>query len=280
MTKNKLANLYAAIIRDLPIETYHEQTEFSSHSRLRDFAESGPRWYYERHVARTAERDESEAMRFGQALETLFQRGGEAFARECAVRPKALGDGRTNASKQWAASNPGKIHLSEADYESMLVMCEALRECKPGMLLASQCEQQLTLRGEIGGAKMQSRPDYVHLDADGPYIIDLKTTKDMSDLLDGPSVWKLGYHTQAAIARQLLAQNGYPGAECYLLVAEKNRGMRTQLVKLKDDLLGWGDEWVHMHATMLAQCINASSWPRASETIAEVGRPGWAKPQN
>ncbi len=265
------------IHRDISIEAYHAQGEFVSHSRLRDFVANGARFFHDRYLACIADKEETEALRFGQAFEVLYQCGGPAFSEIVAVRPRALGDGRTTAAKAFAAGNAGKWVISEADYEAMLTMVESLHECEDGVLYTQDATPQVTLRGEAWGLKLQSRPDWIHLDDHGgSYIVDLKTTKDLADLDPGNSIWKLGYHTQAALARKLLALNGYPDAAVYLWVVEKGRGFRSECIRIREDALAWGDEWLAEHAPRLAACFANNEWRRATRGVVEIGKPRWA----
>ena len=267
------------ILKDVDIEAYHADREYTSHSKIRDFAEKGPRFYFERHVQHTIEREETDAFRFGNASECLLQQGGQAFAAKYAVKTLP---GNTTAGKQWAAAQDaaGKIIISQADYDAMLHMVEALQtDCQKGMDLIEHAEQQVTLRGELHGVKVQARPDWVNLDEYATYSVDHKTTKSMRDLLVdldscGPSIWKLGYHSQAALVRELLRQNGYPHVSCYLLVAEKVQPYRVECIDI-ENLLDAGDKWLARVLPQLAQCQQTNTCPRSSGGIVKVQKPKW-----
>ena len=234
----------AEIIRDLPIEIYHAPNSgYVSHSKLHDFIERGPAYYQGRYVLGTIAREETAALAYGQAFETLFQRGGDGFSAEHAVRPAHMKDGRTIAAKQWAAAQGGRSIISDDDYQAMLAMCGSLRTCEKGMALIEGAAEQVTLRGELHGLKFQSRPDWVHFSDYGAYTVDLKTTKNMNDILHGPAIHRFGYHVQAAIARALLAQNGYENASAYNFVVEKQAPYRRACIQIPDDYLAWGDAY-------------------------------------
>lgn len=258
------------IERKQPIEWYLNSPNVS-HSKLRDFAEHGARYYHDRYLAKTIPREETQALTFGQAFETLLQRGGEAFAKEVMVAPVNL-DGRTKEGKAWKAAAAGKLAVSQDDYQAMLEMASSVREHVEAAGKVEACEQQITLTGEAHGLTLQSRPDYVLLSELCPLSIDLKTTKNLNDL-SSTGIVKLGYHTQAAMVRRLLALNGLPDATCYLLVVEKCLPYRCALMRLSSALLDAGDRWLDTYAPRLAECMQQNCWPRTS--TVDVEPPRW-----
>ncbi len=275
----------AEILRGLSIESYHAPANgLVSHSRFHDFVEHGPRFYEQRYVTGERGREEIEALREGQAIETLFQRGGEAFAQDVAVRPAHLqGKGNTAPGKAWNAANEGKYRIDEETFQTWLAMCEALRECEAGVALTQHAEMQVTLRGTAFGLPMQARPDWVVLDHMRPVIIDLKTTKAMQDIVrevrpgvyePGYAIVRLGYHNQLALGRRLLAEAGYPGAACYLWVAEKT-GLNAACIEVPSAMLDEGDRYYEAHAPRLAECLRTGHFPRAAPGIVKLETPRW-----
>ena len=158
----------------------------------------------------------------------------------------------------------------------MLAMVGALRECEAGMALLEHAQSQLSLRARAWDLPMQARPDWVVLDGFCPVIVDLKTTKNLDDLTKdhGPALWKLNYHSQLALARRLLAENGYPEAKCYILAVEKN-GYRSACVEVPDGMLRAGERYFDEHAPKLAECYRTDVWLRAVPGIVKLETPGW-----
>jgi PDDEXK-like domain of unknown function (DUF3799) len=273
----------AEIVRGLSIEAYHSPANgYVSHSRFHDFVKHGPKFYEQRYITGERERKPTEELLDGQAFETLYQRGGDAFAEEVAVRPAHL-DGRTKEGKAWAAAQQDKYSIDDAKYQAWLSMCGALNECADGRALIEHAESQVTIRGEAFGLPMQARPDWVVLDDFRPVIIDLKTTKAISDLAretprgvfePGPDVWKYGYHTQLALMRRLLAEAGYPNAACYLFAAEKT-GLRSACIELPDWILREGEKHFEQYAPRLAECLRTGHFPRAVSGIVKLETPRW-----
>lgn len=277
-----------AILRNIPNDAYHADLLWCSHSRIRDFHVYGPRYYYERWVTGTLARKETAALRFGTAFDVLLQLGGEAFERLIAVAPKGL-DGRTKEGKAWRAANASRICIDHAEYETMLEMVRAIRECEPGMAVTHGAEMQVTLREYAYGLALQSRPDWLHLEgcvisAGLPCTIDLKTTKDLGDLNVRDGATSLGYHTQAALSRKLLqrclAEMGvYTETKHYIWCVSKEYPHASQLLEIPSRVLDWADKFLEKTCGEIRLCMDTDTWPRAIQTIGEVRIPRWANTQ-
>lgn len=260
--------------RNQPLDWYLNAPHVT-HSKLRTFDEGGPALYHARHVEKTLPREETDALRFGTAFEALFQRGGHGFEAECQLIPAGHGNLGTVKAAKAAAAAKGKVPISQDDYTTMLEMARSLREL-PEIGKAEVCEQQVTLVGESCGLTMQSRPDYVMLSDLHAYSVDLKTTKNLSDLLSGHGIVKLGYHTQAALVRRLMRQHGYD-PECYLLAVEKIPVYRSALIHLPSEMLDAGDRWIDLVASRIKHCMDTDQWARAMPGIVEIETPRWLR---
>ncbi len=148
----------AEIIKGLPLSEYHNPANgWVSHSRLHDFTKRGAAYYRGRYITGEVAREETESLLLGQALEDLFQRGGDYFAEHYAVVPAHL-NLTTKAGIAWKGAQ-GKRHILKHDaYESLLAEVTALRTCDKGIALVTGAEEQVTLRGEVFGLRMQARP--------------------------------------------------------------------------------------------------------------------------
>ncbi len=265
-----------ALCRDLDIAEYHASANVS-HSKLRTFAEKGPAYYHARYVGKTLEREETAALAFGQAFETLFQGGGDAFAERVAVLPEGHGNTKAVQSAKAAAKAAGKLAISPDERSAMLEMVGSLHELERGMELVAMGEQQLTLTADAYGLTLQSRPDYLLLPGGfgGDCLsVDLKTTKCLDDMSD-TGIVKLGYHTQAALVRRLCRMNDLGDARCYLLVVEKVPVYRSELIELSPELLDKGDQWLDVYAPRLSECYARNTWPRARQEVRRAGVPRW-----
>jgi len=286
-------NIAPHIVRGLSIDDYHRDPHFTSHSQIKDFMERGPRWFYQRNIARTAPRTETEAFRFGKAAELLVSDGESAY-RE-AVHA-LVGDGRTKEVKaaKEAALAAGKILISEEDEEAIFAMRDVLTADLPdAMNMIASAEAQVTLRGGLSDLAVQSRPDWCSLDAFGPWTMDFKTVKVLDDLVvqtdqgfvGGPALVRLGYHTQAALAQHLMAACGYPGAAAYLLISEKQPPYRAVCVDI-GAFLGGALAQLERACALLQRCYTANAFPRVLRPVGADGgaiptlaRPRWLEKQ-
>ncbi len=271
----------AEIIKGLPLSEYHDPANgYVSHSRLHDFLERGPGFFRGKYITGEIARKETPSLIFGQAFEDYFLGGEEHFRSLYAVRPAHIKNGTTTAAKQWKAAQPASmICLTDEDWECIKRMTASLHTCKKGMEFVDRSEQQVTFRGNVFGLNMQSRPDCVRLAEFGTCTIDLKTTRDINDFLkrDGSAVWRFGYHTQAALARRLLAANGYENASAYLLVVESQEPYNRAFIQLKEDGLAWADRVLEEECAKLKECIDTDTWPLGPDEIVQLGKPRWVK---
>jgi len=273
----------AEIIEGLDLQLYHDPANgFVSHSRLHDFVTGGAAYYQARYITGEIAREVTPSLCFGQALEELYQRGGDSFAKLVTVMPAHMKDGRSAAAKELkaAALKAGRIVISEAEYQAMLGMCASLRTCTTGAALTNGTKEQVTLRGMVHGLPFQARPDWVHLGSSfGAYSVDLKTTRDLNDFLreGSPAVWSFGYHTQAAVVRALLAASGYEDADAYLFVVQKDAPYRRACVRVPEDYLAWADETLREHCEALKRCYDTDTWPNGPEEIVDLQKPRWVR---
>lgn len=267
-----------SIVYDLSIEDYHNQVARCSHSRFRDFVKYGPRFYFERFVMRTLEKKPTAAMIIGQLFETLLQEGDAIFEAKIFVQTV---DGRSCKPQLEAARAAGKTVLKAAEYAAFQAWRASLFDNAEAMALIEPANMQASILGNAFGLPMQSRPDYLNLEglaATGyaPYTVDLKTCESINDLRGSAGkLFALGYHTQAALCRALLRNEGVVNSQHYILAVEKSGAHRTQLIRIPDRVLDWADGYFAKYAPELAHCIHSNTWPRTEPTI-ELDLPGWA----
>lgn len=264
----------AEILRDLSLAEYHDPASgWISHSKLHAFVEHGPRYFQQLYITGTLAREETAALSFGQAFEDLYQRGGDYFKQHWAVMPQHFKDGRSKAAQEWKAAQlaAGRGVVSWDDYQHMLHMVDELHGCKKITALSEGAEQQVTLRGELYGCKMQARPDYVLLDHFGSHSGDIKTTKDYGDIYPyGYAVTRFGYAVQAAIVRHLLAQNGYENASAYLFVVEKKPTYRRACIEFLPRDFERAEAYLREWLPRLRECLETDTWPNGPDEVVHL----------
>lgn len=264
-------------IDDCDIEAYHASNVLS-HSKLKDFADLGPKGFYLRHVKRADPRPDTKALRAGRAFETYFFERAE-FEAWFAVKPEAH-NGRTNKGKDWVTEQEmsGKTILDRDDFAAFEHMSAAIRECASAMALLEQGFYQPTYRVKWAGTPgLQSRPDWCNEEGCArsdfrPYTLDFKTTRNLNDITTGRGVVKYGYHTQAAVARTAAE---IPDCVSYLLVAEKAFPCRVVVVELDRMFVNIGEDWTYRTMTQIAEHYSADHWPLTTEDSVVVGPPAY-----
>lgn len=261
----------AGIFDDISVREYHHGDHgYWSHSKLWKFASRNPRYFYEVHVAKTLALEETNELRLGSAFESLYQDGEEAFFQGHRVID---GDGRGGAVKaaRKACTAAGLRWVTPVELEMLRGMALALSEHAAGKAMISGGQKQITLRGELAGLPFQARPDWLVLDHFLCRSVDLKTTRDVKALGKDWGIKKYGYHTQAALVRELLRQNGYPHAVCYNWAVEKEPVHEYALYELDPYLLDSALAWLTSAAARLKECLETGQWPRGPQDPVVVG---------
>lgn len=259
------------------LDHYHSHPA-CSHSKLRDFDSLGPKGYYLRHVKREQPRPDTKALRAGRAFETYLTEP-ETFKAWFVVKPEDY-NGRTNKWKDWATEQElsGKTILDRDDFLAFEHMAKAVRECSSAMALLEAGVAQPTFRIDWGGLPgVQSRPDFANIEGCPrsdfrPYTLDLKTTKQLSDITTGRAIVKFGHHTQAAMARIACQE---PECVSYLLAVEKAFPCRAVIVEIERTFVNIGEDWALSTLARLAEHYETDHWPLTVDDSVVVSAPRW-----
>jgi hypothetical protein len=264
----------AEIRTDVEIGDYHKSPRLTN-SKLGEFVLNGPRYFYERHVARTNQpRPSTEAQIFGQAFESLLCEPG-VFEERYAIKPTGLtADGKkwtygTVEGKAWKAAREaeGKVCVEKEEVEAMFAMRKSFFENKTAVEMVKASIAQATILADFPGtAGIQARPDFMSMRGCPAtqftrFTLDLKTTIKFLKLTNGRGVFDLKYHVQAAIVRECWRQCGHRG-EHHLLVIEKKAPYRVQVVEIPPSWLDMGWRWVERHAPRIVEHLRTEEWPR------------------
>lgn len=191
------------IVRWLENETYHAADGYSS-TQIRLVRDNGLvalDWY------KNAPRKSavSGALTVGTALHTALLEP-ECFAEEYLCAPEA--DLRTKEGKQTlaafeeTAAESGKTVLRKDDFELVSLMRDSALAYPLVAALLEEGEPELSVFFRTdSGVLLKIRPDWLGMLAGVPFILDVKTTDDVTDF--GKSVDKYGYHLQAAYYRTI-----------------------------------------------------------------------------
>lgn len=274
-----------SIIRNLSIKDYLD-SERVSHSKLKTFAEGGPRLYSMTYLQKSAKRPRSKDFMFGNAFETLFQRPQD-FAREVIVAPMGY-DGRKTTNENYksfrdSVVKAGKDYVTHEELMIMQNMVEAANEHELAGILCSKehAEQQVTLTAEMAGnLPCQCRPDWVSLNGCPetnfePYEVNLKTTGSFNEFQR--DLFNYGYHSQASMVHDIMDAHGYRMCRSYQLVVEKDIPHRVALFLLPAPVVRAGYRWCVDQLLALADCYAKNDWPRVIQGELSVEVPKWIR---
>lgn len=264
------------ILPGIDIDEYHASDRVSA-TKLRVFTERGPRAYYERYVARTHTREDTDALAFGRAFEDALL-APKAFAERYAVRPEGL-DLRTKEGKAWVASQGDKPILRADEHHVIGRMIDNVLRHSVARMAVEGMAQQLTLTSDFPDLPgIQARPDLCDLEGPAwngwtPTTIDIKTCDDLGQF--ARKAFTYGYHVQAALCGTVLRGNGIEGASHWLLACEKSWPYRVQLLRLSDEALLVGEREVLSGLGKLATCYLTQTWRLVPEEIDLLEPPAW-----
>lgn len=191
---NTAALVKSGIIKGIPIAEYHKSAA-TSKSQLDQFAKS-PAHYL---ASLTTPRKETAAMRIGSIFHGMAlepERVKIAVAPVCDKRTK---DGKAT----WEAfclENAGAEIVTADEGEMLLGMRASVMAHPAASALLSGAgiaEGSAFWYDERSGELCRCRPDFYRQDLG--IIVDLKTTDDASPAGFARSIWKYGYHRQAAM---------------------------------------------------------------------------------
>ncbi len=293
------------IIRRLSMRDYHGHSAITN-TRLKVFRAS-PMLYNKVYNNKTVKMPETDAMRFGRAIDCLVFDGREEFGRQYVTAPRTYEneDGETkpwtmraNYCKAWERNEVmrGRSIVCAEDHVCIEQMLQALTHHPIAAALMSQGESQVTFRRESGtfGLEVQVRPDWFSekplLDKDLgidtrnlPYLCDLKSTvffDKFFNLLDpedprlGRPVIDLGMYRQAGMAQWVAAQDVGP-TDHFLVIAESIEPFRAGVIRLNNEYLELGFSEVSSDLHRLRACQTANVWPGSVGRIIELKPPQW-----
>lgn len=147
----------------------------------------------------------TKSMRLGTAAHIAVLEP-ERFLREFCLwtERKSNGDMMPRKGDKWRAfqaANPGKMDISEAEYEQAIAMKDAIRSDRLAMKYLGHGRPEVTIEWVDAetGILCKGRPDWL-TDVDGiPCLTSLKTAADLDSVAFYRQCARLGYHLQDAM---------------------------------------------------------------------------------
>jgi hypothetical protein len=183
------------------LTNYHSLgNRFLTNSRIGDWLKC-KRFFFERHIS--GQRSGivmTDALRVGSAVDTFMFFGEEAFANKFV------------AAKRRNLKNPllNVIELTEKQFQDVFDMCEVLLR-QPAVKDLALYDRQTIMTADmpIGNhfCGLACIPDWIKIDGDTCYIVDLKTAYDPSEHKYHYKCLDLGYYRQFAVMKLVVEAN-------------------------------------------------------------------------
>lgn len=186
-----MSNQYNRVVTDLSNQEYHSDKEAFSNSQLSRAMKSASLIYTP--IKRT------EALRWGTLVHSIILEPAK-FLQEVVVMPAGLDEGKGAKARvaEFEAQNAGKEVISIEESDSLQAIREAVyADADAGWLLGNKgrAEDSYFWIDRETGVKCRCRPDFV---CDNGFILDLKTTTDVSGWSFGRTAYEYRYDCQSA----------------------------------------------------------------------------------
>jgi hypothetical protein len=189
----------AQLIRGMPNDEYHA-TAAVSNTVLSTMARSAAHCFALHVSEDRRQRADSPAFFAGRLAHCAILESGALLDRYI-LKPEGL-DMRTKEGKAWKAALPAGVEMLDAEqYTTALAQRDAVLGVPElaDLLASGEPEVSAFWTDDETGLPCKCRPDWVHTLSDGRVILlDVKTTTDCAPQPFSRTVWKYGYHRQAA----------------------------------------------------------------------------------
>lgn len=207
----------------------------------------------------------------------------KTFGEEYAISPNV--DKRTKEGKEaWAqfvAENEGKDIISVDDYNTMCEMAEAIKNCPLADKLINgkgETEKSFFWTDPETGEMCKIKADRIVTWKRRKYIVDYKTTAAADTFHFNSSVWKFGYHFQAAMyAEGWKIANKKKKLPGFIFVAqEKKPPYSVNVIEVSEEVMNAGLSKFHELLGKYHDCKALDMWPGyVSDVPNDSFVPGW-----
>ncbi len=228
----------------------------------------------------TSSPKETTAMVLGRAAHAAILEPEEFEVR---YRRMSWPDKRTKAGKaEWeklCAEVGAEYVLRPADYDACLGMREAVHCLRRAHGLISgngQVELSCAWNDKRTGILCKGRMDRHSPEIADGAIVDLKTTKDASRRSFERTIFRYGYHRQAALYLRGAQALGLAARHYAILAMEKESPYATAVYRLTEPVVEAGDRQLDVLLDRYAQCVRQDAWPAFPDKVMDVALPDWA----
>lgn len=174
---------------------------------------------------------------------------------------------------------PGALVLNERELEHLTGMIESLEAHPQASQLFRDGRPEVTgmWTHKETGVRCRIRPDYLTFDAEGnAYVIDLKTTRDLSEGLFAKDIARFRYHVQLAMYYDgIWAITGKePNAAAFVAV-EKNPPYSVAVFWADEDMLAKGRQFYQFALMTYKRCLDENDFPGLQGQGKMLSLPKW-----
>lgn len=185
------------------------------------------------------------------------------------------GDRRGKAYAAFCEQHPSQTILKTAEYETCLAMRDAVRShpiAGPLLTPPGEAEKVLTWIDAATGLPCKGRIDWWR----PGLLCDLKTTATLDARMFAGTVYRMGYHGQAAFYRAGLAANGLDAPPMRIIAVEASAPHDVAVFLLDDDAHWRGEVEVAELLARVAAGRFSNQWPGAYPEEAALSLPAWS----
>lgn len=258
---------------DIEAEEYHSWFA-ASNSLLKKFIDSTPA-----HVLRSfnQERTVNKAFQFGDILHAIMfmpQEWGKMFG----VIPSGL----KKTTKEGKAAFADLLTVYPEERIISTDTFNQIKEARENILANNICkkifeslilkEHSIVWNDTFTDVLCKARLDAV---SKLGFVVDLKTTVSASPSEFQRSIYKYGYHTQAAHYMRAAKSAGLEVKHHIIIALEKETNF-VAIYELDSEAIEAGEKELDRVLPIWKKCIESDEWPAYSEKIQKISLPKWA----
>lgn len=270
------------VYRDVPFEEYLAW-DCANNSTLKDleWSPAHAKWRRENDSYQTS------AMRLGNALHCALLEPHE-FAKRFGRLPE--GDGRTRVVKEARAEFEieGRTALSPSEWDRVLDTSAACYDHEiAGSMMRLIHDTELSAVADLTASDDSTVRVKVRADAWCPAartVVDVKTTRDLSDRGLQSTMARFGYHRQAWMYLETLTQAGLEADRFMFLWVNSTPGASPdQMIRtttLPEAAMLLGAAQTRDALAVYNQCVSTGHWPGRPQATTEIDLPYWVYVQH
>ena len=190
------------------------------------------------------------------------------------------GDRRGKAYGEFCEQHADRVILKRAEYDLCCGMRDAVRShpvAGPLLTPPGEAERVWLWTDEQTGLKCKSRTDWWR----PGLLCDPKTAADIDDRRFAATVYRLGYHIQAAHYRSGLKANGVESVPPFSIIAvESSPPHDVAVFELDDDALWVGEVEAAELMAKVSACRMTHRYPGRYLEVRPLSLPAWAAPES